>query len=209
MDPQNITDKKRAQYIEKNPCWNIHNEIGYIAFFGMVKDMQEKLGRPLRIVELGTKRWNENGPPTHHKKDFENSGINVSSYLLTDYINGMDVDIIADIHTFTKIFPTESIDVIYSGATYEHIKYPWLASHELLKSLKIGGLIYIMTVHTFPLHGFPSDYYRFSRAALENLFTTEMGAIIINSWYDYLNNIIDEGIGHGYAESYSNVDLDR
>ena len=205
MSAETVTDKQREDYIIINPCFNIHNGIGYVAFFAMVKDLQNKLGRPLRIVELGTKRWVESAPPTHHKEDFRNSGIDVSNYVLTDYIDGIDVDVNVDIHTFTKVFPEESIDVIYSGSTYEHIKYPWIASYELMKSLKIGGIIFIVTHQTFPLHAYPGDYYRFSRKALESLYPAEMGMKVINSWYDFLNRIVNPG--HGYAESYSNVNL--
>ena len=44
-----------------------------------------------------------------------------------------------------------------------------------MKALKVGGLIYIQTHQSFPLHGYPHDYFRFSREALASLFGTHDG----------------------------------
>lgn len=198
----------RLDYINSNPCFNIHNGICYIELFKLVKNMQNSLNNPLYIVELGTRKWGEKS--THHKNDFYVNGIDVSNYILTDYLSGEDVDKIADIHKFTDIFMPNSIDIIYSGATFEHLKYPWIAAHELMKSLKIGGYIYICTNQSFPLHGYPNDFYRFSRTALESLFSKEMGMEIINTWYDFLADVVPNEEYEGrnkLAESYLNVNL--
>ena len=198
----------RKIYIESNPCFNINNGLCYPDFFKLVKQLQEQLVRPLCIVELGTRKWGT--PSTHHKNDFYVNGIDISNYIMTDYLEGEDVDKIVDLHKFTEVFKPESVDVVFSGSTFEHIKYPWLAAHELMLSLKTGGYIHICTHQSFPLHGYPYDYYRFSRNALESLFPTEMNMKNINSWYDFLVDIVPDDISvfrNKLSESYLNVNL--
>ncbi len=196
-------EKIRQEHIVTHPRFNLHNDICYAKFFELVKELELERGEPLSIVELGTCRWGPN--PTHHKSDFIKNQINVSRYIMTDCLEGLDVDKTADVHQFTQVFPSNTIDVIFSASTYEHFKYPWIASHELIKSLKIGGYIFIQTHQTFPLKGCPYDYYRYTREALESLFPTEMNMEVINSWYDFLNEILPTS--NVFAESYSNANL--
>ena len=79
----------------------------------------------------------------------------------------------------------ERFDVVLSASTFEHLKYPHLAAHELMKALKVGGLLYIQTHQSFPLHGYPSDYFRFSQDALAGLFGTSMGFEVVATNYDF------------------------
>lgn len=197
-------EKIRVDHIRNHPMFNIHNGIVYKDFFKIVKALQDRLKRTLHIVELGTRRWIENFP-THHKNEFQVHGIDTSNYTMTDYLDGMDVDKKVDVHKFTSVFPEESVDIIFSASTFEHFKYPWIASHELMKSLKMEGYIYIQTHQTFPLHGYPYDFYRFSRSAMESLYPKEMNMEIVNSWYEFLNEILPTG--NVVAESYSNVNI--
>ena len=106
-------------------------------------------------------------------------------YLGTDIEPGEDVDIIADVHRLTRATGEEQFDIIISLAGFEHFKYPFLAAHEIMKALRIGGLIYIETVQTFPLHYAPSDYFRYSQEGLEALFGTKMGFRVLESGYCY------------------------
>jgi hypothetical protein len=192
----------REELVKQHLVFNEHKDFDYNSFFQVVKEYQTRLGRPLRIVELGTRRWG--AVPTHHQQDFQTRGINTSDYVMTDYIEGQDVDIVVDLHKFTTSFPPETVDVIFSASTFEHVKYPWVASHEMMKSLRVGGIVFIQTHQTFPLHGYPYDFYRFSRQALESLFPPEMGMKLHDSWYEFLNYI--EGQPK-HIETYSNVCL--
>jgi len=53
------------------------------------------------------------------------------------------------------------------------------------RSLRKGGYLFIDTHQTFKLHGYPYDYYRFSREALESLFPNNFGLHIIHSFYHH------------------------
>ena len=80
---------------------------------------------------------------------------------------------------------TESFDAIISCSSFEHFKYPQLAAHEIMKTLKIGGILFIQTHHSYPLHAAPYDYFRFSTDALAALFGTKMGFEVIKTDYQF------------------------
>ena len=44
-----------------------------------------------------------------------------------------------------------------------------------MKALKVGGLLFVQTHQTFPIHAVPYDYFRFSKDAMASLFGTKMG----------------------------------
>lgn len=115
-----------------------------------------------------------------------------ADYIGVDYIDGDDVDIVADVHRLTEAFPEESVDIVISTSTFEHFKYPHLAAHEVLKVLKIGGSLLMQTHQAFPLHGSPHDYFRFSTEALISLFGTKMGFETRNSQYEYPCRVMSE-----------------
>ena len=149
-------------------------------------DLEQRFKRRCRelespsVLELGT-RQSQPGRSTMHRDWIPAAG----EYLGTDFADGADVDIVADLHTLSETVGIERFDVILSCSTFEHIRYPWLAAHELMKALKVGGQLYIQTVHSFPLHGYPADYYRFSQEALASLFSAEMGFAVIETNYDF------------------------
>ena len=106
-------------------------------------------------------------------------------FLGTDIEDGPDVDIVADLHRLSEVVGEERFDVILSASTFEHLKYPTLAAHEIMKSLKVGGVLFVQTHQSFPLHAYPSDYFRFSRQALASLFGTEMGFRVVATDHDF------------------------
>lgn len=133
-----------------------------------------------QVLELGTRR-SISMRSTLHASWVPNAG----AYLGTDIEAGEDVDIIADVHRLTETVGEEQFDVIISCSTFEHFKYPRLAAHEIMKVLKIGGILFIQTHQSFPLHSYPYDYFRFSREALAGLFGTRMGFNVIVTDYEF------------------------
>jgi SAM-dependent methyltransferase len=133
-----------------------------------------------RVLELGTKRSIESRR-TRHDEWIPNAG----KYLGSDLSPGMDVDIVADVHRLTSVTGEEQFDVIISCSSFEHFKYPHLAAHEVMKALRVGGLLFVQTHQSFPLHAYPYDYFRFSREALAGLFGTQMGFKVIATDYEF------------------------
>jgi Methyltransferase domain len=132
------------------------------------------------VLELGTLQ-SVPGRSTMHRDWVPHA----TEFLGTDIEVGTDVDVVADLHRLSDVVGRERFDVILSCSTFEHLKYPTLAAHELMKALKVGGLLYIQTHQSFPLHGYPSDYFRFSQEALASLFGTQMGFEVVATNYDF------------------------
>ncbi|MBM4259269.1 MAG: class I SAM-dependent methyltransferase [Deltaproteobacteria bacterium] len=139
----------------------------------------QAIDRP-RVLELGTKRSIAERS-TRHDVWIPHA----SEYLGTDITSGEDVDIVADVHRLTHVVGEEQFDVIVSCSTFEHFKYPHLAAHEIMKTLRVGGVLLIQTHHAFPLHAYPYDYFRFSREALAGLFGTQMGFKVVSTAYQF------------------------
>jgi SAM-dependent methyltransferase len=137
--------------------------------FGLFRTKVLAMEKP-RILELGTRRSSPD-TSTMHKRLFPNAG----EYLGTDIEMGVDVDFTADVHRLTQVTGEESFDAIVTDACFEHFKYPHLAAHEVMKALRVGGLVFVQTHQTFPIHAVPYDYCRFSTEALRSLFGTAMG----------------------------------
>lgn len=152
-----------------------------------------------RVLEIGTLRWGVN--PTHHRvwvKDY-------SEYIMTDIGAGQDVDIVSDAHSLSETFEPESFDIVIACSVWEHLHSPWIASQQVLKILKPGGQFYIQTHLCFPEHGYPSDYFRFTKEGLKHLFK---GATQMVAGYEFKCKIVppENVVWHnGTAPEYLNV----
>lgn len=119
---------------------------------------------PLRVLELGTLRW-EVDRPTHHA-DWLPFG---ATHVKSDVAAGIDVDVVADAHDLEP-FATAEFDAVIAVSVWEHLARPWVAAKALARVLRPGGVAYVATHQTFPIHGYPSDYFRFSDEAMKVLF---------------------------------------
>jgi SAM-dependent methyltransferase len=137
------------------------------------------------VLELGTLQ-SVPGRSTVHRDWVPHA----AEFLGSDIAPGPDVDVVADAHRLSAAVGPERFDVIISCSTFEHLKYPALAAHELLKALKVGGVLFVQTHQSFPLHGYPSDYFRFSQEALAGLFGTTMGFEVKATNYDFPAKIV-------------------
>jgi len=147
------------------------------------------------VLEIGTRRWGDN--PTHHKDWFPNHG----KYVMTDFMEGKDVDVLADAHDLSFVFGEKSFDVVIACSLFEHLSKPWIVAKEIVKTLNHGGVFYIQTHQSFPVHGYPHDYYRYTREGLEVLFEEVSEKI---SDYEYPAKIISDECGE-QKRCYLNV----
>jgi SAM-dependent methyltransferase len=81
-------------------------------------------------------------------------------YTGLDLTPGPNVDIVAGDPDHYPI-PDASYDVVISGSTMEHVARPWRWVPELVRVLRPGGLLAIVTHWQFPEHRYPFDYWRF------------------------------------------------
>lgn len=142
----------------------------YTLRMGFTEEVAQLNGGKPRILELGTRR-SEPDISTIQKAHYPFAG----EYVCTDMQPGIDVDVVADLHCLSKTFGAETFDVVLSFSVFEHVKYPLLAAHEIMKVLRIAGHVFVQTHFTYHEHGYPYDYYRYTREGLEALFPRTMG----------------------------------
>ena len=88
-------------------------------------------------------------------------------YVGADFQNGPGVDRILDLHEID--LPTGSVGTALLLETLEHVEFPRKAVAEVYRVLRPEGLLIASSVMNYPIHGFPSDYWRFTPAAFESL----------------------------------------
>ncbi|MCB1985818.1 MAG: methyltransferase domain-containing protein [Burkholderiales bacterium] len=136
-------------------------------FFKILKNRPAK-----RILEIGSRRIvgqvdkNRFGP-----------GL---VYVGFDIMEGPNVDVVGDTHRLSEIFQPNSFDGIVSYAVWEHIAMPWKVALEINRVLKPGGIAYIATHHTFPVHELPWDFWRFGHDALATTFGPTQGFRVLD-----------------------------
>lgn len=117
-----------------------------------------------KVLELGTRQWVA-GRPTHHKVWLPEG----ATLVMSDVEPGEDVDVVADAHDLSP-FEDGEFDALIAVSVWEHLRKPWIAAEAAARVLKSGGLLYVATHFAFPVHGYPSDYSRWTDAGLEALF---------------------------------------
>src|SRR5262249_35375194 len=102
-----------------------------------------------------------------------------SEYIGFDICSGQDVDVVGDIHQLSSYFGVNHFDSVYSISVFEHLAMPWKAVLEINKIMKQGGLLFIATHPTWPLHELPWDFFRFSKVAFDSLLNPVTGFEIV------------------------------
>jgi SAM-dependent methyltransferase len=88
-------------------------------------------------------------------------------YIGCDMRLGLGVDRIEDVHGL-KI-KSNSIGTVLIFDTLEHVEDVHQAMREIHRVLKPGGMVIMSSVMNFPIHDYPSDYWRFTPKAFELL----------------------------------------
>ncbi len=102
------------------------------------------------------------------------------SYLGMDILEGPNVDLVGDAHELSRLIEPGTVDGVFSIATFEHLAMPWKCAVEINKVLKPGGLCFVLSHQTFPLHETPWDFFRFSDSAWRAIFNEATGFEILD-----------------------------
>lgn len=110
------------------------------------------------IVEIGSFRVSgqekrANLRPVFPKKQF----------IGCDIRNGPGVDRIENVEDLS--FESDSIGTVLILDTLEHVQNCFSALDEIYRILKKDGVVILSSVMEFPIHDYPSDYWRFTPAA--------------------------------------------
>lgn len=97
-------------------------------------------------------------------------------------------------------FPDESFDLVVSDQVLEHVEGdPFKAVAESLRVLRPGGIAVHATVLLFQIHGYPSDYWRFTPDGLQLLCQGFDEIIDSGGWGNrYLWFLSWLGVVHGF-----------
>ena len=118
------------------------------------------------VLEVGTLQ-SVPGRPTHSRAGFPT--LKPADYVRLDVAPGPDVDVVGNVHALPSEWE-ERFDAFIAIAVWEHLERPWIAAREVARVLAPGGKFLVITHQTFPIHGYPSDFFRFSREALRLIF---------------------------------------
>ena len=88
-------------------------------------------------------------------------------YFGADMRPGPGVDLVLNLHNIN--LPSESAGTVILMDTLEHVEYPRKAIEEVYRILKPNGILITSSVMNFPIHDYPSDYWRFTPEAFRSL----------------------------------------
>lgn len=80
---------------------------------------------------------------------------------------GINVDQVEDAHRLS--FGSGSMGTVLCSEVLEHVIDPRKVVSECARVLRPGGWLIITTLFSFPIHGYPNDYWRFTPACLSQL----------------------------------------
>lgn len=86
----------------------------------------------------------------------------------TDVLLHPFADAVADVHTLP--LQDASVDFVFSGAVFEHLRDPFLAAREIRRVLKPGGYVYADWNFVFAYHGYPHHYFNASLQGIREAF---------------------------------------
>lgn len=136
--------------------------------------------QPRRVLEAGTLQAVP-GVSTHSRRNFP--WVADKDYVRLDLFPGADVDVVGDLHRLPAEW-SGSFDCFIANAVFEHLDRPWLAAKEVARVLAPGGLFFVATHQCFPYHGYPSDFFRFSREALRLIFEDAGLEVAVSDYRD-------------------------
>lgn len=155
MSRQTVNPKNRLQKL-RNPWWfpdHLHT-------VPLWKDLSEVTRYAHgRLLDLGC----GNAPymPWFRPK--------VQEYVTADHPPASDVvQVLCDSQNLP--FETASFDTVLCTQMLEHVPRPWLATAEITRILKLGGILILTCPQYWVLHEIPHDYFRFTPFGLRVLF---------------------------------------
>ena len=114
-----------------------------------------------RVLDVGSYDVNGTYRPLVEERGLVYTGLDLEA--------GPNVDIVSK---YPYKFPVRAntYDMVLSGSTMEHVEAIWLWVPELVRVLKPGGLLAIVTHWQFPEHKYPVDCWRIMPDGMTYLF---------------------------------------
>jgi hypothetical protein len=143
---------------------------------------------PCRMLHMGTKRSDESRSTFEIEKSWFGPHV---EHVGTDFEEGIDVNVVSDAHSMDpELFGRRRFDFVLSCSVFEHLRRPWVVPDEIRRNSRLGTLLLVQTHFAFPEHGYPSDFTRWTREGLEELFRWSRSWEILDSEYEFPCRII-------------------
>ncbi len=114
------------------------------------------------VLEIGSRMTNENA------WWIVNRDLAQGNWIGCDMQEGHGVDVVADIHNPPAEWQGKFTGILCSEVL-EHVARPWVALPKIKEMMQPGGWLVVTTLTSFPIHGFPDDYYRYTTSGLRLL----------------------------------------
>lgn len=128
----------------------------------LVHDLLRAPGLDGPVVEFGARRIEGQGRLAPVREL-----VGDRPYVGSDLERDAGIDLVQDVERIALADGTIATALVLE--TLEHVARPWRALSELRRCLRPDGVIVVTTVFFFPIHAYPSDYWRFTDQALEVL----------------------------------------
>jgi hypothetical protein len=149
------------------------------------------------LIELGSRARSGNS--------YRSLFPSILQYTGVDVMDGPNVDVVADLHVLSKTVDSQH-DFAFSISVFEHLLMPWVAAVELNSVLVDGGIAYIQSHPTYPLHDEPWDFFRFSTDAWYGIFNALTGFEILDTAYGLEASIVPVSAN---SEALQDIDMHR
>lgn len=144
---------------------------------------------PCRMLHMGSKRSNAARSTFEIEKSWFGPHV---EHVGTDVEYGLDVDVVCDAHDMDpEYFGYQDFDFVVSCSVLEHLRKPWVVAEQIALNVRRGGLLFVQTHQTFPIHdAYGGDYFRFSAEALRSIFDSSTWWETVEAEYEFPCRII-------------------
>lgn len=126
-------------------------------------------------------------------------------YVGCDAWEGPGVDRIEDVHYLS--FADASVGAVLMLETLEHVENPLLAMAEIFRVLKPEGLVVISSAMDYPVHEYPSDYWRFTPQGFDLLLRSfSPRRVYVQGHPDFPHSLVGVGKKGGNSEALDGLD---
>lgn len=128
--------------------------------FTLMGELLRRWDGPANVLDVGSYDVNGNYREMVTFRGWSYTGLDVTA--------GPNVDVVAP--SPYKFELPGLYDIVMSGSTMEHVQATWLWVPELVRWLKPGGMLAIVTHWQFPEHRYPVDCWRIMPDGMRFLF---------------------------------------
>ena len=129
---------------------------------GLARAVAESFSLPEPILEVGSYQVEGQEAIAELRGLFPGK-----EYVGVDMRPGPGVDRVEDVEALN--LPDASVGTVLALSTFEHVPHFWRGFEEVRRVLRPDGALLVSCPFYFHVHAYPSDYWRFTPAALELL----------------------------------------